>query len=155
MNDNLNALEEWAGALLAKLSPGERRKLGNTIGRELRRNQQQRIASQRNPDGTPYASRKPRELRGKVGRIKRQMFARLRQAKHLRLQLTPATADAQRLRTLLQPFTPGNAPVRLRYRQASAECELLLGNAWQVNLDDELLEALNLWLKAENAVVVY
>ena len=91
MTDNLNALEELAGALLAKLSPGERRKLGNTIGRELRRNQQQRIASQRNPDGTPYASRKPRELRGKVGRIKRQMFARLRQAKHLRLQ---STADA-------------------------------------------------------------
>lgn len=91
MTDNLNALEEWAGALLAKLSPGERRKLGNTIGRELRRNQQQRIAAQRNPDGTPYASRKPRELRGKVGRIKRQMFARLRQAKHLRLQSTADT----------------------------------------------------------------
>ena len=81
--------------------------------------------------------------------------ARARFAKHLRLQLTPATADAQRLRTLLQPFTPGNAPVRLRYRQASAECELLLGNAWQVNLDDELLEALNLWLNKENVAVVY
>ncbi len=81
--------------------------------------------------------------------------ARARFAKHLRLQLTPATADAQRLRTLLQPFTPGNAPVRLRYRQASAECELLLGNTWQVNLDDELLEALNLWLNKENVAVVY
>ncbi|GJN53053.1 phage virion morphogenesis protein [Pseudomonas tohonis] len=91
MTDNLNALEEWASLLLAKLSPGERRKLGNTIGRELRRNQQKRIAAQRNPDGTPYAARKPRQLRGKVGRIKRQMFARLRQAKHLRLQ---STADA-------------------------------------------------------------
>ena len=89
MTDNLNALEEWAGALLAKLSPGERRKLGNTIGRELRRNQQQRVASQRNPDGTPYASRKPRELRGKVGRIKRQMFTKLRQAAHLKLRSTP------------------------------------------------------------------
>ena len=81
--------------------------------------------------------------------------ARARFAKHLRLQLTPATADAQRLRTLLQPFTPGNAPVRLRYRQASAECELLLGNTWQVNLDDELLEALNLWLNKDNVAVVY
>ena len=89
MADDLRALEDWAGALLAKLSPGERRKLGNTIGRELRRNQQQRIASQRNPDGTPYASRKPRELRGKVGRIKRQMFTKLRQAAHLKLRSTP------------------------------------------------------------------
>ena len=45
--------------------------------------------------------------------------------------------------------------MRLRYRQASAECELLLGNTWQVNLDDELLEALNLWLNKENVAVVY
>ena len=89
MTDNLHALEEWAGLLLAKLTPGERRKLGNSIGRDLRRSQQQRIAAQRNPDGTPYAARKPRQLRGKVGRIKRQMFARLRQAKHLRLLSTP------------------------------------------------------------------
>lgn len=89
MTDNLHALEEWAGLLLAKLTPGERRKLGNSIGRDLRRSQQQRIAAQRNPDDTPYAARKPRQLRGKVGRIKRQMFARLRQAKHLRLMSTP------------------------------------------------------------------
>ena len=91
MTDNLHALEEWAGLLLAKLSPGERRKLGNTIGRDLRRNQQKRIASQRNPDGTAYAARKPRQLRNKAGRIKRQMFARLRQAKYMRLQSTPNT----------------------------------------------------------------
>lgn len=91
MTDNLNALEDWAGLLLAKLSPGERRKLGTTIGRDLRRSQQQRIATQHNPDGTPYASRKPRQIRGKAGRIKRQMFARLRQAKYLRLQSTPNT----------------------------------------------------------------
>jgi phage virion morphogenesis protein len=89
VTDNLHALEEWAGLLLAKLSPGERQKLGNTIGRDLRRNQQKRIASQRNPDGTAYAARKPRQLRKKAGRIKRQMFARLRQAKYLRLQSTP------------------------------------------------------------------
>lgn len=91
MTDNLHALEEWAGLLLAKLSPGERRKLGNTIGRDLCRNQQKRIASQRNPDGTAYAARKPRQLRNKAGRVKRHMFARLRQAKYLRLQSTPNT----------------------------------------------------------------
>nr|WP_286675134.1 phage virion morphogenesis protein [Pseudomonas subflava] len=85
----MHALEDWAGLLLARLSPGERRKFGNSIGRDLRRSQQQRIAAQRNPDGTPYAARKPRQLRGKAGRIKRQMFARLRQAKHLRLMSTP------------------------------------------------------------------
>ncbi|MDF0732321.1 phage virion morphogenesis protein [Pseudomonas entomophila] len=91
MTENLHALEEWAGLLLAKLSPGERRKLGNTIGRELRRSQQQRIATQRNPDGTPYAARKPRQLRSKAGRIKRRMFAKLQQAKYLRLRSTPGS----------------------------------------------------------------
>lgn len=91
MTDNLAALEDWAGALLAKLSPAERRKLTTRIGRDLRRNQQQRIATQRNPDGTPYAPRKAQALRSKKGRIKRQMFTRLRQAKNLRLQ---STADS-------------------------------------------------------------
>ncbi|WP_322978983.1 phage virion morphogenesis protein [Pseudomonas sp. C11] len=91
MTDNLAALEDWAGALLAKLSPAERRKLTTRIGRDLRRNQQQRIATQRNPDGTPYAPRKAKALRSKQGRIKRQMFTRLRQAKNLRLQ---STADS-------------------------------------------------------------
>ena len=91
MTDNLHALEEWVSPLLAKLSPGERRKLGNNIGRELRRYQQKRIAVLRYPVGTPYAARKPRQLRGMVGRIKRQMFTRLRQAKYLRLQSTPNT----------------------------------------------------------------
>ncbi|WP_192980907.1 phage virion morphogenesis protein [Pseudomonas sp. EggHat1] len=91
MTDNLAALEDWAGALLAKLSPAERRKLTTRIGRDLRRNQQQRIATQRNSDGTPYAPRKAKALRSKQGRIKRQMFTRLRQAKHLRLQ---STADS-------------------------------------------------------------
>lgn len=89
MTDNLHALEDWAGALLARLEPGARRQLNQQIGRELRRSQQQRVASQRNPDGTAYAPRKPRKLRGKVGRIKRQMFTKLRQAAHLKLRSTP------------------------------------------------------------------
>lgn len=89
MADDLRALEDWAGVLLARLEPGARRQLNQQIGRELRRSQQQRVASQRNPDGTPYAPRKPRQLRGKVGRIKRQMFTKLRQAAHLKLRSTP------------------------------------------------------------------
>ncbi|BCR26623.1 phage virion morphogenesis protein [Aquipseudomonas alcaligenes] len=91
MADNLRALEDWAGALLAKLEPSARRQLNQQIGRELRRSQQQRIAAQRNPDGSAFAPRKPRQLRAKKGRIKRQMFAKLRQAKHLKVQ---SSADA-------------------------------------------------------------
>lgn len=85
MSDNLDALEDWAGALLAQLKPTERRKLNQGIARELRRSQQQRIAAQQNPDGSAYAPRKPRKgLRGKAGRAK--MFIKLRQAKHLKLR---------------------------------------------------------------------
>ncbi|OLU22475.1 phage virion morphogenesis protein [Pseudomonas sp. PA15(2017)] len=87
MADNLNALEDWAGALLAKLGPTERRQLTQRVARNLRRSQQQRIATQRNPDGTAYAPRKSRkQLRGKRGRIRRTMFAKLRTAKLLKLQ---------------------------------------------------------------------
>ena len=91
MADNLRALEDWAGALLAKLEPGARRQLNQQIGRDLRRSQQQRIAAQLNPDGSAFAPRKPSQLRAKKGRIKRKMFAKLRQAKHLKLQ---SSADA-------------------------------------------------------------
>ena len=92
MSDNLHALEDWAGALLSKLEPSARRKLNQAIARDLRRSQQQRIAAQRNPDGTPFAPRKPRQpLRAKQGRIKRQMFTKLRQAKHLKLQSTASS----------------------------------------------------------------
>ena len=92
MADDLTALEDWAGALLAKLQPAERRKLNQSVARELRRSQQQRIAAQQNPDGSAYTPRKPRQnLRGKQGRIKRQMFTKLRQAKHLKLR---STADS-------------------------------------------------------------
>ena len=69
MTDNLTALEDWAAPLLANLKPAERRKLTASIGRKLRRSQQQRITAQRNPDGTAYAPRKQRDLRGKQGSI--------------------------------------------------------------------------------------
>lgn len=93
MAADLSALEDWAGALLAKLNATERRKLNQDIARELRKSQQQRIAEQRNADGSAYAPRKPRKnLRGKAGHLKRRkMFMKLRQAKHLKLQ---STADS-------------------------------------------------------------
>ena len=88
MADDLQALEDWAGALLNRLDPAARRKVTQSVARDLRRSQQQRIGAQKNPDGTPYAPLKPRQpLRAKAGRIKqRRMFAKLRTARYLRLQ---------------------------------------------------------------------
>jgi phage virion morphogenesis protein len=84
-------LEEWAAALLARLSPAEQRAVNLKVAAALRRSQAARIAAQRNPDGTPYQPRRARKnLRGKKGRIKkRAMFARLRTNAHLKARATP------------------------------------------------------------------
>lgn len=90
--DPLNQLESWTGALLAKLEPPARRTLAVTIARELRRSQQQRIASQHDVEGAPFVPRKPR-LRDRAGAIRRRlaMFAKLRTAQWLRVS---GNADA-------------------------------------------------------------
>jgi len=86
MSNGLTALEDWAGGLLAKLEPKERRRLNQQIARDLRVSQRKRITAQRNPDGSAYAPRKARDLRGKQGRIKRKMFTRLRTIRYMKLQ---------------------------------------------------------------------
>ncbi|KAF0863962.1 phage virion morphogenesis protein [Pseudomonas sp. LD120] len=85
---DLEALEDWAAGLLGQLHPAARNQLARSIGQALRRSQQQRIIAQRNPDGSKYAPRKQRNLRGKQGRIKRQvkMFKKLRTASFLKVQ---------------------------------------------------------------------
>lgn len=86
MADPLESLEDWAGPILRALEPAQRKALATNLARRLRRSQQKRIAAQKNPDGTPYAPRKPRDLRGKVGRVKRRaaMFTKLRTARYLK-----------------------------------------------------------------------
>lgn len=86
MANSLEALEDWAGVLLSKLEPAARSKLARSLAQKLRRSQQQRIKQQHNPDGSPYSARKPRELRGKQGRVKRQakMFQKLPKASYLK-----------------------------------------------------------------------
>ncbi len=87
--------------------------------------------------------------------------ARGRFAKHLRLSLNGqasgpnALAAVQRLRALLAPYTPGNCPVRLLYRNADAVCELNLGENSRVRLEDDLLTALGDWLSTENVSIDY
>ena len=80
--------------------------------------------------------------------------ARARFAKHLLLRMN-GTADARKLKSLLMPFVPGTAQVRIRYANATAECDLVLGEKVRVRLDDLLLEALTDWLKPENVEIVY
>ncbi len=88
MASNLEALETWSSVLLDRLEPGERSKLARSIGQELRRSQQKRVIAQENPDGSKFAPRKQRNLRGKQGRVKRKlaMFKKLRTASYLKVR---------------------------------------------------------------------
>lgn len=94
MSEDLQRLETWVAPLLQRLTAAERRRLARKVGTALRRSQQKRIASQQNPDGTPYAARlKAPPRRAKAGRIKRgAMFGKIRQAKHLRIRASGAEA---------------------------------------------------------------
>lgn len=88
--DDLQRVDDWLAALVANLEPAARNRMMRQLAQELRRSQQQNIRLQRNPDGTAF---KPRRVtaRSKKGRIKRQMFAKLRTTKYLK---TAATADS-------------------------------------------------------------
>lgn len=88
--DPLQQLEDWAAPLLAKLSAAEQRQLARRIATDLRRSQSQRIAQQRNPDGSAYEARKP-QRKQRQGQVK-AMFDKLRAARHLRAQATSAAA---------------------------------------------------------------
>jgi len=86
---DLEALETWLSPLLQKLDGRGRAQLARKAAQQLRRSQQQRIRAQVNPDGSAYVPRKPRDLRGKKGRIKGRMFEKLKMARYLKARGTP------------------------------------------------------------------
>lgn len=88
--DELQRVDDWLTALLANLEPAARQRMMRELAHDLRRNQQNNIRLQRNPDGSGYEPRKV-TARTKKGRIKRQMFSKLRTTKYLK---TAASADS-------------------------------------------------------------
>ncbi|WP_336755394.1 phage virion morphogenesis protein [Pantoea sp. USHLN298] len=89
-----DALEKRLGALIGNLSAPARRALASTVAKRLRASQQQNIRRQQAPDGTPFAPRKT-QARKKKGRVKREMFAKLRTAKYMKAQATLDEAVVQ------------------------------------------------------------
>lgn len=75
---DFSAFEDKLAGLTAALSPAGRRRLTVDIAKTLRQRQQQRIKSQKAPDGSSYTPRKRQPVRGQKGRIKREMFMKLR-----------------------------------------------------------------------------
>lgn len=89
---DLTVLQERLEDLIASLSPAARRQMAAEIAKKLRANQQQRIKRQQAPDGTPYAARKRQPVRSKKGRIKREMFAKLRTSRFMKAKGNDSTA---------------------------------------------------------------
>lgn len=90
--NNADQLADHLQPLLERLSTGERSKLSQKIGRDLRKSQSSRISSQQNSDGSSYIPRRKR-LREQKGKIKRKMFTKIKNNSNLKL-LSNANAIA-------------------------------------------------------------
>jgi len=73
----------------------------------------------------------------------------------LRIEMNGGTdkaRDPKRLMDMLAPYRAageGGCPVLVHYENASASCEVALGEAWRVRPDDLLLSELTAWLSAD------
>jgi phage virion morphogenesis protein len=88
----LQLVNDRLESLISSLSAPARKEMARNIGRKLRASQQQNIKRQQAPDGTPFKPRKTQPVRSKKGRIKREMFAKLRTAKYMKTQASPNEA---------------------------------------------------------------
>ncbi|OVZ76429.1 phage virion morphogenesis protein [Yersinia intermedia] len=91
MNE-LKPFDDALAGLIASLTPKARKTLAVTIAKRLRASQQQRIKRQQALDGSQYAARKSQPLRKPKGRIKREMFAKLRTARYMKANSSPDAA---------------------------------------------------------------
>ncbi|WP_211777908.1 phage virion morphogenesis protein [Klebsiella sp. 10] len=90
----LQEVDTWLDALLAGLEPAARKRMMRELAQQLRRSQQKNIRMQRNPDGTAYEPRRV-TARTKQGRIRRQMFAKLRTTKYLKAVASKDAASVE------------------------------------------------------------
>ena len=137
----LTTLQDRLAGLIASLSPAARRKMAAEIAKKLRTSQQQRIRRQQAPDGTPYAARKRQPVRSKQGRIKREMFAKLRTNRFMKAKgsdsaaIVEFTGKVQRIARVHQ-YGLKDRPNR-NSRDVQYEARPLLGFT---NSDEKLIE---------------
>lgn len=91
----LQLVNDRLEALISSLSAPARKEMARSIAKKLRASQQQNIKRQQAPDGTPFKPRKAQPVRSKKGRIKREMFAKLRTAKYMKTYNTSDEAIVQ------------------------------------------------------------
>ncbi len=71
-------------------------------------------------------------------------------------------SDAAKLTAILKPYCKKSAesdkklcPVKIEYHNAQGQASLMLGEAWRVELHDELLQNLHAWLSKDNVKILY
>jgi DNA polymerase-3 subunit alpha len=64
-------------------------------------------------------------------------------------------SSGDRLREVLAPYRSGRCPVSIVYSNRDATCEIDLGEAWRVNLHEDLIKSLAEWFSPENVRIVY
>ena len=80
--------------------------------------------------------------------------ARNRYARGIRL-VCNGQSSGSKLKELLAPHRQGPCPVAIEYSNGGARCEVKLGAAWQVNINEDLIRSLSEWLKPENVNIIY
>jgi DNA polymerase-3 subunit alpha len=80
--------------------------------------------------------------------------ARNRFARGVRITCNGASSGS-RLREVLAPYRSGRCPVSIVYSNRDASCEIDLGEAWRVNLHEDLIKSLSEWFSPENVRIVY
>lgn len=138
--------EDKLAGLIASLSPAARRRMTADIAKQLRASQQQRIKRQQAPDGTPYAARKRQPVKGKKGRVKREMFTKLRTNRYMKAKGTDNAAVVDfvgRVQRMARVHQEGLKDKPNRYSQAIRYDErLLLGiNGEDRNLIEKIIES--------------
>lgn len=144
----LQEVEAWLDALLAGLEPAARKRMMRELAQQLRCSQQKNIRMQRNPDGTAYEPRRV-TARTKQGRIRRQMFAKLRTTKYLKAVASQDSASVEfesRVQRIARVHHYG-----LRDRVSKKGTEVRYAQRRLLGINDEVetmtRDTLLLWLK--------
>ncbi len=67
-------------------------------------------------------------------------------------------ANAESLGGMLRPYLAADdkgCPIAVRYRQAGQSCEINLGAAWNVRLEERLIQELRAWLQPQHVFIEY
>ena len=86
--------------------------------------------------------------------------ARNQFAHHLKISCN-GQSDALKLRDILKPYCGASqnnlkrCRVKIDYHNEKGHVELILGQDWQVDLHDELIDGLTQWLSEENVKILY